>query len=315
MNIKEGIALKDYSTYKIGGRASYFCEAADGGDLHQALLFAKERGLQLLFLMGGGSNLIIHDKGFAGLVVKMVDTHYEQQGMRVDAGAGISLAEVVARTTQAGLKGVEWAGGLPGSLGGAIFGNAGAFGGEMKDVVRSVKAAHIMDYQAEIKDYSKEECQFSYRNSKFKREGNFLILSAVMEFTQGNAQELQKITQEKMNYRKNRHPLEYPNIGSIFKNIDEPEKIKSILEKFPELEADVKGKWHGKVPTAALVQKAGLQGKKIGGAMISNKHANFIINHENAKASDVVSLINDVKATIKEKFGIELEEEVRYVGF
>lgn len=315
MTIQKDVSLSQYSSYKIGGSATYFCEIHNEDELREALLFAKEHTLELLFLMGGGSNLIISDNGFNGLVIKIAMHDYTQDDLFVRAGAGISMGEIVKRTTQAGLQGLEWAGGLPGSLGGAVFGNAGAFGGEMKDNVVSVKAAHIVNYEANIKDYTNEECAFSYRNSTFKREGDYLIMEVVMKFNKGNAKELIAIAKEKQEYRKNRHPLEFPNIGSIFKNIAEPEKVKSILEKFPELEEDVKNRWHGKVPTAVLVQKAGLQGKQIGGAMISEKHANFIINQQNAKAADVVALIKEVKETVYHQFSINLEEEVRYVGF
>jgi len=327
MKIQERIPLRDFSTYRIGGPAKYFCEVINENDLREALAFAKERNLELLFFMGGGSNLIIADSGFDGLVIKLNVTSYklpasaeasagrQATSLQVEAGAGLSMEELVARTTQAGLAGLEWAGGLPGSLGGAIFGNAGCFGHEIKEIVSTVRAVKITNYQLLTTNSSNAECEFSYRSSKFKKEGDYLIMSAVMEFKKGDLQELIKIVQEKIDYRKNRHPLEYPNIGSIFKNISEPENVKKILEKFPELAHDVQEKWHGKIPTAVLIQKAGLAGKQQGGAQISEKHANFIINKQNAKATDVVALIKEIKQTIKEKFDIELEEEVRYMGF
>lgn len=317
MQIQHDILLRNYSTYKIGGSAKFFCEVKDENDLREALLFAKKRSLELLFLLGGGSNLIIADAGFDGVVIKLTATNYKLQttNLQIEAGAGLFMHELVKRTTEGGLAGLEWAGGLPGSLGGAIFGNAGAFGGEMKDVVVSVRAANITNYRLLVTDYSRNECEFSYRSSKFKREENYVILSAVLQLQKGDAQELTRVAQEKIDYRKNRHPLEYPNIGSIFKNISEPKNVKKILEKFPELAHDVQEKWHGKIPTAALIEKAGLAGKRIGGAQISEKHANFIINKDEASASDVVALIKEIKSKVYELVGIELEEEVRYVGF
>lgn len=315
MIIKKGIPLRDFSTYHIGGPARYFAQVESEADLRDALAFAKKKKLELLFLLGGGSNVIISDDGFKGLVIKIQNTIYQLENTTVTAGAGLSMAELVARTTQAGLAGLQWAGGLPGSLGGAIFGNAGAFGGEMKDVIRSVKAARIENYESRIKEYTNQECEFLYRSSKFKREGNYVILSAVLQLQKGDAKELTRVAQEKIDYRKNRHPLEYPNIGSIFKNISEPEHVKKILEKFPELAYDVQKKWHGKIPTAVLIQKAGLAGKRLGGAQISEKHANFIINKNEASASDVLMLIKEIKQGVKNLCNIELEEEVRYVGF
>lgn len=315
MTFRHDVLLKDYTTYKIGGPAKYFSEVTDENDLREALAFAKEKRLSLLFLLGGGSNLIISDSGFDGLVIKPQALRLTIHDSSVEAGAGISMPELVKRTTERGLAGLEWAGGLPGSLGGAIFGNAGAFGGEMKDVIKSVRAAHLTNYEARIMNYENAECEFSYRSSKFKREDNYVILSAVLQLQMGEASDLIRLAQEKIDYRKNRHPLEFPNIGSIFKNISEPELVKKLLTKLPELEADVNDKWHGKIPTAVLIQKAGLAGKQAGGAQISEKHANFIVNKQNAKAADVVALIKEIKQTIKEKFDIDLEEEVRYVGF
>ncbi len=315
MNIKKNISLKRFSSYKIGGPARYFCEVKIEDDLREAVKFAKEKNIPLFFLMGGGSNLIISDEGINGLVIKLQATSYKLQATKVEAGAGMLMADLVKKTTEGGLAGLEWAGGLPGTLGGAIFGNAGCFGYEIKDIVVSVRAAGITNYEVRIKNYELSECEFSYRSSKFKKEGDFVILQALLQFKKGDAKELQKLAKEKIDYRKSRHPLEYPNIGSIFKNIDEPELVKKILEKFPELKKDVQEKWHGKVPTAVLIEKTGLAGRQMGGAQISEKHANFIINKENAKAADVVSLIKEIKQKVKERFDIELEEEVRYVGF
>lgn len=315
MNIRESVSLKGFSTYGIGGPARYFCEVEGDDDLRKAVRFAKEKNIPLFFLMGGGSNLIIADEGINGLVIKLQTKNYKLQGTSVDAGAGITMADLVKKTAQAGLVGLEWAGGLPGTLGGAIFGNAGCFGYEIKDIIVSVRAAQIKNYEVSVKNYKVSDCGFSYRSSKFKREGNFVILSAILQFQKGNPEELMRLAKEKIDYRRSRHPLDYPNIGSIFKNIDEPELVEKILETFPELKKDIAEKWHGKVPTAVLIEKAGLAGREIGGAQISEKHANFIINKKEAKAADVVALIKEVKQKVKERFGIELEEEVRYVGF
>lgn len=142
-----------------------------------------------------------------------------------------------------------------------------------------------------------------------------MILSVTLQFQKGKREELHKTMEKKVMYRKTRHPLEYPNIGSIFKNIDEKEKIENIVRQYPEFKEGMETKWFGKLPAAVLIQKAGLQGKEVGGAQVSIKHANFIINKDNAKSQDVATLIKNVKSTVKEAFTIELEEEVRYVGF
>lgn len=314
MEIKESVLLREYATYKIGGPARYFCEVKNESDLQEAIKFAHAKDLQI-FILGGGSNLIISDDGFDGLVIKIGTITLNIENDSVEAGAGVSMAELVAWTTRAGLMGLEWTGGLPGTLGGAIFGNAGCFGHEIKEIITSVWVMNISGKRLQLKTYSKEACAFSYRNSKFKREGDYVILSAVLKFKRGRASELQEAAQEKIDYRKNRHPLEYPNIGSIFKNIDEKENVQKILARFSELENEVKNKWYGKIPTAVIIEKAGMKGKRLGGIQVSEKHANFLINIGNGRADEVRELIKEIKKKVREMFGIELEEEVRYVGF
>jgi len=339
--IQKDISLKQYSSYTIGGPARFFAEVENENDLREAVVFARENHLQI-FVLGGGSNLIISDQGFDGLVIKIINYQLSIINSLVSAGAGIPMAELVAQTTGKGLAGLEWAGGLPGSLGGALFGNAGCFGSEIKDAVASVQAVELkiknlpfgqnlvprlarnknllsakggVLRRQTLKTYAPSECGFSYRSSMFKREGDYVIFSATLKLHSGDREKLQQAAQEKMAYREERHPLEYPNIGSIFKNIDDPERVKEIVKRFPEIADKVATAWHGKVPTAVLVEKAGLQGKQIGGAQVSEKHANFIINKEHASAIDVLNLINLIKRTIHDMFGIDLVEEVRYVGF
>ena len=311
MKIREGISLKEYSTYAIGGRAGYFCEIENEEGGKEAIEFANDNHLQI-FVLGGGSNLIISDSGFNGLVLKVNVSRYTLHATRLTVGAGVSMQELVEKTTSQGLGGLEWAGGLPGSIGGAIFGNAGCFGHEIKEIIQNV---HAIDFEGNIRDFSKEQCGFFYRSSIFKREEGWIILEAELAFEKGEIQELQKIAQEKIDYRKARHPVEYPNIGSIFKNIEDQASVKKILERLPELENDVRARWYGKVPTAVLIEKVGLKGKRDDGIQVSEKHANFLINTGGGKAQVVADLIKEIKQKVKEQFDIELEEEVRYIGF
>jgi len=311
MKIQEYVSLKEYSTYVIGGSARYFCDIESDEDAREAIRFANENQLQI-FVLGGGSNLIISDKGFDGLVIRIHNSKFIIHDSQLTAGAGISMAQLVDITTSQGLAGLEWAGGLPGSLGGAIFGNAGCFGHEIKKAVKSVQA---IDFNGVTRSFSNEECEFTYRASKFKRQGAFVILEAKLAFKYGDADELKKGAQEKMTYRKTRHPIEYPNIGSIFKNIEQTQEVAKIITRLPELENDVRTRWYGKIPAAVLIEKIGFKGKRNDGIQISDKHANFLINVGEGKSLAVVDLIKDIKAKVKDEFDIELEEEVRYVGF
>jgi UDP-N-acetylmuramate dehydrogenase len=307
LKIKKNVPLRDYSTYKIGGPAKYFVKVKNKEELKEALNFCQENNLKF-FILGGGSNVLFSDEGFNGLVIKMENKAFRfLRNNKLFVEAGCEMEKIVRETVKRGLSGLEWAGGLPGTVGGAIRGNAGAFGGEIKDIVAKVIAFSPKENQE--KEYSKEECQFEYRSSIFKREKE-IVLSAILSFKEGDPKELKRKVKEEINYRKERHPLEYPNAGSVFKNcplekippeIRERFKDKIKLDPFPIL------------PTAVLIAEAGLKGLAIGGAKVSEKHPNFLINFNNAKAKDVLDLIKKVKEVIWEKFGVLLEEEIEIV--
>jgi UDP-N-acetylmuramate dehydrogenase len=309
LKIKKNVPLRDYSTYKIGGPAKYFVKVKNKEELKEALNFCQENNLKF-FILGGGSNVLFSDEGFNGLVIKMDNKAFRfLRNNKLFVEAGCEMEKIVRETVKRGLSGLEWAGGLPGTVGGAIRGNAGAFGGEIKDIVEKVIAFSPKENQE--KEYSKEECQFEYRSSIFKREKK-IVLSAVLSFKEGDPKELKRKVKEEINYRKERHPLEYPNAGSVFKNcplekippeIRERFKDKIKLDPFPIL------------PTAVLIAEAGLKGLRIGGAKVSEKHPNFLVNFNNAKAKDVLDLIKKVKEVIWEKFGVLLEEEIEIVEF
>ncbi len=268
---------------------------------------AKGKGV---FILGGGTNLLIGDKGFPGLVIKPEFRTLTQNGEEIWAGSGVSMEHLLEFATLKKLSGLEWAGGLPGTVGGAIRGNAGAFGGEIKDNVRSVESATLSS-KPTIARRTNEECRFGYRTSVFKeRGGKEVILSAVFALKKGDRNRIREGIEEKIQYRKDRHPLEYPNIGSIFKNVDwcaVPQKHREVLRRIVKLDPVPV------VPTAYLISEAGLKGISFGGAMISPKHPNFIVNVSNARAKDVEALIELVKTKVKKQFGVTLEEEVMYV--
>ena len=308
IEFKEHVPLREWGSYKIGGPSRYFFEAHTAEELRAALAEAKRQKLPVFFL-GRGTNLLISDKGFGGLVIVMEMRTLESDAIRVRVGAGVLVSDLLAFAIAGGLSGLEWAGGLPGTLGGAVRGNAGCFGGEMKDVVERVTSINIETLESRERNF--EECRFGYRTSIFKElQGGEAVLEAGLRLSQGDGERIRLGTQEKIDYRNARHPMNTPNIGSIFKNVPVervPEQLRQIVQSV------VKRDPFPVVPTAYLISKAGMKGLRRGGAMVSPQHPNFIVNMGSATASDVEALIIEVKRAVKEKFNIELEEEVQRV--
>ncbi len=308
MEFLRNIKLRDYSNFWIGGPADYFVLARSIEDLVEALEFGRKNRFDI-YILGSGTNILWSDVGFRGLVLKPGLKAIKFEGRTLRAGVGVSMAELVSVAVSRGLSGLEWAGGLPGSLGGAIFGNAGAFGGEIKDLI--IEVISLDRDSLKILKRRGEDCAFSYRSSIFKlNAGKEIILEATLKLTPGDKRYLYETAEARMNYRKERHPLEYPNIGSIFKNVPVSQIYpdNSVLKKAP-----IKVDPFPVVPTAYLIAEGGLKGIASGGAMISPKHPNFIVNVLHASASDVLSLISLVKNEIKSRFSIELEEEIRII--
>ena len=289
--IQKGILLKDYTTFKIGGPAKYFFVAKTKEDLVNAVKIAKKLKLPV-FILGGGSNLLVSEKGFKGLVIKMQNENCEVQGNKIFVSAGAALSGLSGFAAENGFKGFEWSAGVPGTVGGAIFGNAQAFGDKISDKIESAEALDIKTLK--IKRLSKKQCKFSLKNSIFKNPPtggkNLIIISAVFFPEKGDKEKIQEKTKEFLNYRKSHHPMVFPSAGSVFVN---PEKGGEIIR------------------AGYLIEKAGLKGKKIGGAQISEQHANFIINLGNAKAKDVLALIKLAQKKVKKIFGVLLETEVQ----
>ena len=307
----EKIKLNHYSNYKIGGPASYFFEAKNIKDIVGAVEKWRSMNGKQIFILGGGTNLLINDKGFSGLVLKPSIDILEKDDDKIRVGAGVLMSDLLNFAAKNGLAGLEWAGGLPGTVGGAIRGNAGAFGGETKDSVLEVASVDISSRESKLVKRNNKECKFGYRDSFFKKnDGKEIIVEAIFSFQKGEPAAITQAIMEKVNYRKTRHPMEYPNIGSIFKNVDLKTIAKNKQEFFLHV---VKSDPFPVVPTAYLITEAGLKGVSFGGAMISPKHPNFIVNSLNASSDDVRHLIKLVKVTVKKKFGIQLEEEIIYV--
>ncbi len=315
--IKENVSLKDYSNFKIGGPARYFLESKSLDELKaglaewQRIKSADATVSGKIFIISGATNILFDDAGFDGLILKNSISYIEKNGNDMsEVGAGTSIKELNEYCIDNSISGMEWSGGLPGSVGGAVFGNAGAFGGEMKDSVVGVDSFDLNSGQ--IIKRNNLQCQFSYRQSIFKSEKlPEIIISAEIQLKAGDRAEITGLIQDKIDYRVRKQPLEYPNIGSIFKNVDlklaSPELVEKVREK-------IKNDPFPVIPTAYLISLAGLKGKQIGGAQISEKHPNMFINRGEAKASEVKELMNITEDSIFEKFGVHLEPEVRQLG-
>lgn len=314
-NLQTNISLKNYSNFKIGGNTKYFLDVKSIDDLILGLRqwheiskdFPKEE--KKIFVLGSGTNVLFSDEGFNGLVIKNSIDKIDKKDNIVTVGAGTLISTLLDFCVDNSLSGLEWAGGLPGTVGGAVRGNAGAYSGETKDNIIEVESINLETL--EIKKRSKSQCEFDYRTSIFKAEAIDEIITFIkFELTNGKKEEISEFIEDKKSKRQLRHPLEYPNVGSIHKNVP--------IEKFsPEqmenLSQYIKDDPFAVIPTAKLSFLAGLSGKRVGDAMVSTKHTNFIVNLGSAKAKDVKELIKIIQEVVKQKFGVDLELEVMFV--
>jgi UDP-N-acetylmuramate dehydrogenase len=279
-----GEPLKEYTWFRIGGPADYYCEPADREDVVNIVGYFQKQHFPFLIL-GKGSNVLVSDDGIRGAVINLGNclSSVHAEGNTVYAEAGVTIVRFVDFCVQRGLKGVEMLAGIPGTIGGALIMNAGAYGGEISDYLVDVELLN----NGVIELRKKTEITFSYRRSGFRNE---VILGAGFTLPQGNKEEVVQIRKDLLLKRNRTQPTNMPNSGSMFKN--------------PE------GNF-----AARLIEQAGLKGTRIGGAQISEKHANFIVNHGDATARDVMGLINLAKKKVFENNGIHLELEVKLLGF
>ena len=290
-NITQGIFLKDeamthHTSYGIGGPAKAYIIPKDKDDLSNILQFASKYHISTYFV-GSGSNLLVSDKGIDGLVITLGKAlkHFEIKGTTVFAESGVMLGKMVKECISCHLSGVESLIGVPGTLGGALVMNAGAFGGEISNYLKRVK---VMTMGGEEKYYKPGDIKFSYRHSTFPLDE--IVISAEFELVQSDAETIAKKRSVASGGRKASQPLKFRSAGSVFKNPSEG-------------------------AAGFFIDQAGLKGTKVGNAEISTHHANFFVNHGNAKASDIVELIRLARKTVNEKFGIMLELEVKTLGF
>lgn len=301
--ILKNIPLFQYTTFKIGGPAKFFVIVKNDEDLFESINWAKQKHVKY-FVLGGGSNLLISDHGFNGLVIKIQNTKYQIQNTKITVDAGMLLAQLVAIAIQNNLTGLEWAIGIPGTVGGATRGNAGSFGGDMSRVVECVT---VLENNT-IYELSASDMGFRYRHSFFKSPRNKkIILRVTFKLSKGNAQKGKELIRQYIETKKNTQALEYPSAGCVFKNYQFKKKDKILLQEYPELRNITK---NNIIPAGWLIEQCGLKGKKVGGAMVSPRHANFIVNVNAAKSRDVIQLIRIIKEEVKKKFRIKLEEEI-----
>lgn len=285
LKIQYNVPMKEYTTFKIGGPVDILAIPENTKALKQLLPVVN--GYQIpVFILGKGSNVIVSDRGYRGLVIYTGKLNkVEIRGSRLTAETGITLAALAGRAMEAGLSGLEFASGIPGSLGGALYMNAGAYDGEMKEVISSVQ---LLDYSGKTIYMTKKELKLSYRYSILQQK-KLIAITVDIELKKDKPEKIKSKMKQLNKKRKEKQPLEWPSAGSIFKR--------------PE------GHY-----TGALIEKAGLKGLRVGDAQISEKHAGFIINRGNATAADVKNLIERIQKEIFNRNGIKLKVEPRFIG-
>ena len=289
--ITKGIFLKEenmmkHTSYGIGGPAKAYITPEDENDLGKILKFANQNKIETYFV-GSGSNLLVSDDGIDGIVITLgkAINNLKINGANVYAESGVMLGKVVKECIKSNLSGLESLIGVPGTLGGALIMNAGAFGGEISNFLKKVT---VMTMLGDKKDYESDEIKFSYRHSTFSSKE--IVISAEFELIQSDAKTVAEKKSLASGSRKASQPLKFRSAGSVFKNPSEG-------------------------AAGYFIDKAGLKGTKVGDAEISNHHANFFVNHGEAKASDIVELIRLARKTVKNKFGVMLELELKTLGF
>ena len=302
--VREKVGLCDYTRFGIGGEADLFAETASPDAFAAAVELCRRQQFPY-YVLGDGSNVIVSDKGFRGLILRFVADNLALDGNQVIADAGASLEALVDFTIEDGLKGLETLARIPGSVGAAVYGNAGAYGHAISERVKRVK---FFD-GSEVLEIDGAACDFEYRGSIFKRHKAWVIFQCRLKLDRADASELRKRADEITAIRDEKFPPTMRCAGSIFKNLhlkDLPEDVRSQVPKQVTRE--------GKVPAAYFLEQVGAKGMRRGGIEIASYHANLIYNTGNGTASQLRGLIAELKGRILERYGFDVEEEVQYVG-
>ena len=284
-NVEEDANLKEYNTYKINTSAKYLAFPNNIEELINLLKYIKDNNMKY-FIIGNGSNIILPDEKFDGVVISFKNlNNYKIEGNKVVCESGVMLPKVAIDTINHSLKGLEWATGIPGTVGASVLGNAGAYLHEIMEYVDEIK---VLDNDYNIVTLSKNDITYGYRTTSLKEERKYIILEVTMTLEDGNIEESRALVQDRLKRRMESQPLDYPSAGSVFRN---PSK---------------------ELPAGKIIEELGYKGKIVGGAEVSLKHANFIVNKDNAKANDIKELIDSIKKDVKEKYDIDLicEQEI-----
>ena len=284
-DIKIDEKLSEYVNFKVGGPADILLIPNSKEQVIKSIKICKENNIPF-YLIGNGSNILVRDGGFRGVVLSLKNVkNIYVDGEKIEAECGVMLKEVSDKAIENSLTGFEFACGIPGTIGGAVFMNAGAYDGEISKVIES---AEVIDENCNIIRLSREELDFGYRSSLVMKKG-YTVLSAVFKLEKGQVKTIKELIEDLTNKRESKQPLEYPSAGSTFKRPT--------------------GYFAGK-----LIQDAGLKGYSIGGAAVSEKHSGFVINKGNATAKDITDLIKHIQDEVKKQFGVDLHPEVRIIG-
>jgi len=305
LTVSSGTPLSRYTRFGIGGPADLYVETADADAFVAALAAARATGLATM-VIGGGTNLIVADRGFRGIVLRYCAESLCAEGHRVFADGGAVLQDLVDFAIARGLRGLETLAGIPGSVGAAVYGNAGAYGHSISERVASVR---FVD-GSRLRIFDKAACEFQYRESIFKRHKEWIILSTELVLEAADTAALRKTADEILAVRNQKFPVTMKCAGSIFKNL--------LLRELPEAVAaavPAAAVREGKIPAAWFLEQAGAKGMQRGDIHVADYHANLIYNAGAGTAADLCALIAELKARVRGRFGIELEEEVQYVGF
>lgn len=321
MQIIRDAPLSEILWYRIGGTARYLLDVGSRDDLCRAIEFIERERPDRVFVLGLGSNLVFPDGYYDGVIIRIA--REDSGGLRrvdnhqIEAYGGAVLDRVIRFAFQEGLTGLEWAGGLPGTLGAGVRGNVGAFGGEIKDsLVSSDVVALNAGSGCTVTTLTRADLEFAYRDSRVKRERNLIVLSATFALQPADTEALaaaRDVYERNVRYRYNRHPMDFPNCGSVFKNIHEPDQIAKVLAVWPDIAERVRDEWYGKVSMGYIINRLGFTGYRVGRAQVSTKHNNFIVNLGGAKAADVRGVISQIQDAVHNTFGFVPEVEIEIV--
>lgn len=301
LRIRENIPLAPLTTFKIGGSARYFVDVATEDEIREALTWTRKHDVRFVVL-AGNSNVLVPDEGLDALVIHIISDLFSFSGAELAADAGCSLLTLIRAASGKGLGGWEKLGGIPGTLGGAVRGNAGAFGPEIKDFVVKVRA---LDAETgEVREFENVLCDFSYRHSFFKGNPEWIITRAYLALTRVESAESARTIEEIIAEREKRHIQNVQAAGSFFVNPVAQKEIQGLFEKEKGIQSR-----EGRVPAGWLIEKVGLKGARVGDAVASEQHPNYLKNDGKATAAQVKELAQKIKDAVREKFGIELQEE------